>query len=151
MLLWIASGFFLSVFALNNRVFILNYFSMNTLENGIDRQEELKSALEKIVVDEQDSIRTHVAMEALGREDIECFFRDLFYGGCISGMVSSLIYYKDTHNFYDKYYYEIEELRQDYEKMNGVPLKVQNDWKNTMAWFAFEQTALQIAGELGLT
>ncbi|NJO89223.1 MAG: hypothetical protein HC831_09900 [Chloroflexia bacterium] len=116
-------------FAFDNRAFIPNYFSMNTLENGIDRQEELKSALEKIVEDEQDSIRTHVAMEALSREDIECFFRDLFYGGCISGMVSSLIYYKDTHSFYDKYYYEIEELRQEWEEMNGEPLKVQNDWK----------------------
>jgi len=123
---------------------------MKTLENGIDRQEELKSALEKIVHEEQDSIRTHVAMEALGREDIECFFRDLQQNGCICWMVTSLIYYRDTHNFFDKYYYEIEEIRQNYEKMIGEPMKVQNDWKNTMAWFAFEQTALQVAGELGL-
>ena len=37
----------------------------------------------------------------------EGFFDDLFRCGCQSGFISSLIYYADTHAFYDKHYYEI--------------------------------------------
>jgi uncharacterized protein YifN (PemK superfamily) len=35
------------------------------------------------------------------------------YDSCISWIVSSLIRYKDTHEFYEKYYDEIEEIRSE--------------------------------------
>ena len=34
-------------------------------------------------------------------------------------MIGSLIYYKDTHNFYDEHYYEIEEIRSELQE-DGV-------------------------------
>jgi len=62
-------------------------------------------------------------------------------------MVGKLIYYKDTHAFYDKYYAEIEVLREEYEELIGEPLNIKNDLKNFLAWFAFEQVAYQLANE----
>ncbi|WP_431306831.1 DUF7222 domain-containing protein [Chryseobacterium indicum] len=65
-------------------------------------------------------------------------------------MIKKLMYYHDTHSFYDKYYNEIEELREEYEQNTGTPIKIEGDLKNFFAWFAFEETAYQLAGELGL-
>jgi hypothetical protein len=61
-----------------------------------------------------------------------------------------LIYYKDTHIFYDKHYDEIEELREEYEEMVGEALKIQGDLKNFLAWFAFEEVAYKIASDWDL-
>lgn len=65
-------------------------------------------------------------------------------------MIKKLIYYHDTHSFYDKYYNEIEELRIDFEQSTGLPLQINGDLKNALAWFAFEETAYQLVNELGL-
>jgi len=81
-------------------------------------------------------------------DDLTRFFRDLAQHGCISGMVGDLIYYTDTHAFYDRHYDEIERLREEIEDALGEPLKIQGDLKNALAWFAFEQTAMNIASEL---
>ncbi len=62
-------------------------------------------------------------------------------------MVSSLIYYEDTHTFYDKHYEEIEELRTEYESSTGESLKINNDLKNFLAWFAFEYVANELVNE----
>ncbi|WP_165796624.1 hypothetical protein [Chryseobacterium sp. HMWF035] len=47
-------------------------------------------------------------------------------------MYGGLIYRKDTHNFYDKYYDEIEELREEYEQNTGMPIKVEGDLKKLL-------------------
>ena len=65
-------------------------------------------------------------------------------------MISSLIYYSSTYTFFDKYYDEIEELRQDYQDNTGEPFNIQNDLKNTLAWFGFEETAWRLADELDI-
>lgn len=83
-------------------------------------------------------------------EEIEVFFSDLLQYGCISGMVRDLIYYKDTHAFYDWYYEDIEELRYEWEEQTGESLVPRGDLKNWFAWFAFEETAYRIAQELGI-
>ncbi len=83
-------------------------------------------------------------------DDIKGFFNDLMIGGCKSGMVSGLIYYVDTEKFYDKYYSEIEELRESLESQLGESLKPSGNLKNWYAWMAFEETAHAIAGEIGL-
>ena len=62
-------------------------------------------------------------------------------------MVSGLIWYTDTHRFFDKHYHAIEELREDFEESIGVPLSVKGDLKNHLAWFAFEEVASRIASE----
>lgn len=106
--------------------------------------------LQHIIEHENESIRTYVAQEALDQDDATLFFRDLLNHGCISGMVGSLIYYRDTHAFFDCYYEEIEELREDYEDNCGMPLEIKGDLKNFLAWFAFEETAYRMANELGI-
>jgi len=83
--------------------------------------------------------------------DIARFFHDLASGGCISGMVNSLIYTNDCHEFYDRHYDEIEELRLQWEVQGGEHLRLRGDLKTHLAWFAFEETAWRLADEeLGL-
>ena len=60
-----------------------------------------------------------------------------------------MVYYSDTHAFFDKHYDEIEELRDDWEDSVGQPLAIKGDLKNFLAWFAFEEVAYQMAEELG--
>jgi hypothetical protein len=75
----------------------------------------LNLALEDIIQNDcYDTIESAVAKEALDCESPSGFFEDLARIGCVSGMVSSLCYHVDTHNFYDHHYIEIEELREEY-------------------------------------
>ncbi len=108
----------------------------------------MKKSLQQILKDNPNTIKAEVAEEALEHEDPQTFFKDLLQHGCISGMVTKLIYYKDTHAFYDKHYAEIEELREEYETSIGEPLQIKNDLKNFLAWFAFEQVAYQLVSEI---
>lgn len=111
----------------------------------------LKRALRQIVDDSPSSLRAAVAAEALYySDDAEIFFNDLLSHGCASGMIGSLIYYCDTHTFYDMHYDEIEALRIDVEESLGESLKPNGDLKNFYAWFGFEETARMIAGEIGI-
>jgi hypothetical protein len=84
------------------------------------KQTRLKMHLKQIEKNDPHSLRAEVAREALhyGGE-IETFFSDLLPHGCQSGMIGSLIYYTDTHKFYDKHYYEIESLREALEDSAG--------------------------------
>ena len=64
-------------------------------------------------------------------------------------MVSSLIYYKDTHEFYDKYYNEIEDIRCQLED-DGIEVNSPkcSDLKNFYTWLSFEQCAYKIYSDL---
>ena len=97
-------------------------------------------------------IRHVVACVALQRskEEIPNFFNDLLSHGCISGMIPELVYYNDTHRFYDYYYHEIEEIRERHEKEMDHPIVIQGDLKNFFAWFAFEWVAREVVAELNI-
>ena len=112
----------------------------------------MKKKLQEILNSDPHSIRGYVAEEALhySAEDCATFFHDILCYGCISGMVSWLIYYKDTHRFFDMYYHEIDELREEFEDSTGEPLQIKGDLKNMLARFAFEETAYRMACEMGL-
>lgn len=115
------------------------------------KQTHLRNKLELIVTSCPNSLRSEVALEALECDyDIATVFADLLTHGCQSGMIGKLIYYYDTHHFYDTYYNEIENLRYELEAAFGEPLRPQGDLKNWYAWLAFEETARSIADELGL-
>ena len=98
------------------------------------------------------SIRKEVAREALAYGNVEpiAFFSDLLQHGCDSGMVSCLIYYRDTHAFFLRYYDQIEELRINMEESLGESLKPTGDLMNWYSWFAFEETARTMAEEIGI-
>ncbi len=122
---------------------------MSNESNG--RQDnKARAFLSELTVADSRSLRASVARVALdtSHSEIELFFRDLLMHGCVSGMVSELTYYHDTHAFFDHYYAEIEELREEYEQEFGQPLAIDGDLKNWFAWFAFEETARQIVAEL---
>ena len=113
-------------------------------------EKTLCKALLKIANSQDDSIEVAVVKEALADRNPTSFFEYLFRYGCINGAVQSLIFYTSTHTFYDTYYDEIEEIRQDFEENIGQPIKIQGDYKNFMTWFAFEQTAYKLCNEIGL-
>jgi len=103
--------------------------------------------LREIFESSTDSLEKAVAIEALERETPEyicCFFEDLLQHGCISGMISSLIYYCDTEAFFDNYYHEIMELKEEHEEITGQPMEIPYHLKNHLAWFAFEETARRL-------
>lgn len=109
-------------------------------------QSFLEEKLNDIIENEANTIKACVAQEALeySPDETETFFSDLLQHGCQSGMITSLIYYVDTHKFYDIHYNEIESLRHEYEEMFGEPLQHIGDLKNWYAWFAFEEIAINI-------
>lgn len=83
-------------------------------------------------------------------DEIENFFSDLLSHGCQSGMISTLIYYDDTKEFYIKYLDEIHELIEKLEDELNESIKVNGNRLNFYSWLAFEETARNIANELKL-
>ena len=82
-------------------------------------------------------------------EDAEKFKADLLQYGCVSGMVSELIYYKDTVALYDKFEDECDGwLTEQIEQTGLLPEQLFRDWdhsinsvlnKNTVIWAMFEE------------
>ena len=96
-------------------------------------------------------VKKWLKCEAIEYDDgVEGILKDLFYGGCESGIVTHLIYYKDTAAFFDEYYEEIEEIRLELEETCGEPLKIKDNLKNYFAWVGFEETARKIANDLNI-
>ena len=106
--------------------------------------------LQNIIETKPNTLKSAVAQEALEYSDAAAFFHDILQHGCKSGIVSSLIYYADTHKFFEKYYDAIEQIRDEVEANLGEALSINGDLKNCLAWFAFEETAYQLALELRL-
>ncbi len=114
----------------------------------------LKKKLAAIQNEDKYSIRSDVAETALSygdsEEEIKSFFSDLLSHGCQSGMISHLIYYKDTDEYYRSHVDEIDDLKQELEEEIGEPLKIGSPIQNWLAWFGFEETARKVADEIGL-
>jgi len=86
-------------------------------------------------------------------------YKDLEYGGCQSGLVGHLIYYKDTVRFYKRYQKAIDDLLKETLDSTGLtlpelfgdkwddedPLAREQFNQNLLAWFGFEETARNIA------
>lgn len=119
--------------------------------NIIRMDAEIRNFLEAEI--EAGGIAESVAREALSDEldDIIEWFHGLAEHGCISGWVGKLVWYTDTHAFFDEHYAEIEDIREQYEDNIGEALRINGDLKNFLAWFSFEETAYRMAEEMGLT
>lgn len=87
------------------------------------------------------------------------FMEDLNYGGCASGLIGELVYYKDTVAFYEQYEDEIWELIVDGASDGGQNVAEfiaglggignvggADQFKNLLSWFAFEETAYLLYG-----
>lgn len=113
----------------------------------------LQKKLEKIRDNETGTIRADVAETALyagNDNEIKGWFKDLLNHGCVSGMISHLIYYYDTSKYFQEHETEIDDLRLETEEQLGEPLRIGTPVTNWLSWFAFEETAHKIAVELGL-
>ncbi len=109
----------------------------------------MKNKLISLLEENQGNITEEVIKEALDYDNPKLFFEDLLQHGCVSWMVGSLIYYKDTHDFYEKHYDEIEEIRDELtEQGMEICLPSHNDLKNFFAWMSFEERAKNIYDEL---
>ena len=80
-------------------------------------------------------------------EEIEDYIDNVLSYGCVSGCVSSLIYYEDTAKFFSQYYDEILEMLNELNIWHGISFEIN---PNNLAWFAYEETIKAIATELGI-
>ena len=111
---------------------LLNSIVENTMEGT------LKHEVAEILVDELTDIED---------DEILSYMRNIIDYGCVSGTVKSLITYKDTEKFFNKYADEIFDLmnekRDDGWDLNNIEFN-----KNNLAWFAFETIAQEIYYEM---
>ena len=85
--------------------------------------------------------------------------------GCSSGIVGELVYYHDTLKFYEKFQYEIVSLLNECLDSCGCnspvelfgknwdkrdPLAIEDNNKNLLAWFGFEETIKNIANKFNI-
>ena len=120
--------------------------------------------IRKLKSESDNKLTKHVCGYVINRwhdyDDQVNIFKDVLYMGCVSGIVSELIYYSDTVAFYKKYREQINELLS--ETMNGTglynlsqlfgerwdkedPLATDVYNQNLLAWFGFEET-LRVIG-----
>lgn len=81
-------------------------------------------------------------------DSLKSAFSDLLHYGSNDGSIARLIYYKDTHDFFDTHYSEIEELRNEYEDSVGESTIIKGDLKDFMARFGYEAVARKLADTL---
>ena len=79
--------------------------------------------------------------------EISNYINNVLTYGCESGCVSSLIYYKDTKEFFTKYSDEILAILDDINNTSGIPFEINS---NNLAWLGYEHTMSIIATELGI-
>ena len=113
-------------------------------------EKKLRKKLQKILAENPNTIIACVIEETFEYHTIKDFFNDLLSHGCVSGMISRLVFYNQTEKFFDEHYHEIMELKEAFEESTGQPMEIPYQLKNHLAWFGFEQTAYQLVNKLGL-
>ena len=125
-----------------------------TLENVKKIKNETNNKLTKCVCD-------YIVENWNNYEDKKDIFLNIMRDGCKSGACSDLTYYSQTKNFYETYKYEINELLyksgwnnlselfgKEWDKTDLLALEDNN--KNLLAWFGFEETLTNIAYKFGI-
>ena len=88
----------------------------------------------------------------LSTEELKDHIKDIVQCGCISGIVSSLVYYSDTTRFFNCYRQEILTMLTDPDKniyseytylLDHKKYSVSE--KNDLSWFAYDNTVIRIA------
>ena len=95
-------------------------------------------------------------LENMVEEDysLEQIISDVLEHGCVSGMISELIYCYQTEEFFDNHKDEINKLAHELsEDIYGNPFDLYKNLryecsKNTLSWFAFEEVTRRIADEM---
>lgn len=122
----------------------------------MNKQRKITGAKTRLERNVQKWVNEQAAEYDSGAEGV---LKDLFYGGCASGMVGHLIYYADTLKFFATHRREISALLSELvantgdspEKLFGDkwdkldPLAQETQNRNLLAWFGFEETARHLA------
>ena len=133
-------------------------FSKKSL-NELKNMEGFNDRLSKRVIN--DLLKT-----GLSTEELKDHINYIIEQGCVSGCVSSLIYYSDTVKFFNCYRKEILKLFKEficdnnlYENSKELRTKIYDtviyenqkkfttEEKNNLTWFAYENTVYRIAVE----
>jgi hypothetical protein len=106
--------------------------------------------LKNIMANTENKIEKLILSDAIehGEDYAIGYLKDVVTHGCVSGVVSRLIYYSDTHNFFDTYYDEIMQTIEEYETETGEKPQYDGDMKNWYAWFAYEWYARKVLNKL---
>ena len=88
----------------------------------------------------------------LSTEELKDHIKDIVQCGCISGIVPSLVYYSDTTRFFNCYRQEILTMLTDpykniYSEYTYLldQKKYSVSEKNSLSWFAYDNTVIRIA------
>ncbi len=83
------------------------------------------------------------------------YIKDAAEQGCGNGNCNGLVYYTDTHKFYEKHADEIDQIIEDLaEEMGEYDIQAnmkrlgQSDLRNFLAWLGYEVRAQEIMSEL---
>ena len=99
----------------------------NYLENLLQECEsELTKEVIKIALDNIDDY-----------ENLIDYFTDIMEHGCISGIVTELIYYYQTEEFFNRHVDEILEIYNETLAYVDTDMEIN---RNNLTWFAFEET-----------
>lgn len=103
------------------------------------------------------ALATAVVNDALEHENWKDYLSDVVNQGCASGIVPDLVYYADSTAWYDRVKDEIWDLLYEeaqnqgmsalalLAKLNGADAVGRDEQlKNLLAWFAYEQTAARL-------
>lgn len=118
----------------------------------------LQSMLKKTDNNLEKAVINHVLEYSDDAQERQYFVNDLQSHGCVSGVVSGLIHYHDTNEFYNKLKDEIWELLyNDCEDLgnNSIPefigtlngakdVNNHEQFCNLLAWYGFEQTCYKL-------
>lgn len=110
-------------------------------KNFISQLEELKKDADPLKINVIDDILDH-------EDDAINYIKDVATHGCISGIVTSLIYYTQTTEFFNKHYDDIMGLVQEHEDATGQRVQHDGDMRNWFSWFAYEESIYNIANQL---
>src|SRR5699024_5329818 len=99
-----------------------NLYNEIVKNNNIEEVEEMTNEQKALQQIKEETVKDSVKYEVIewvesmseDYDNIEDIFNDLFTGGCESGIVTDLIYYDDTLDFYNKYEHEINILLEEY-------------------------------------
>ena len=113
--------------------------------NELKKVNQFNTRLEKRVINDLLSTK-------LSTTELKDYIIDITKYGCISGIVSSLVYYSDTVRFFNNYRQEILTMLTDPDKnvyfddtywIDHTKYSVPE--KNSLTWFAYENTVYRIA------
>lgn len=127
------------------------------------RADELERERQNLLNTAQGELEKEVAQAAMEHDDPKQYLDDVRNHGCQSGCATGMVYYRDTVAFYDRHTEEIwEMLYNDHQStgegdnlvafiggLNGAAnVGSDEQFKNLLAWFAYERAADQILTRL---